>query len=111
VTINLIHTVSKVMIMTNTQHTQVVTHQEWAQVIDQSAIEGRLYHFNGGQAYLKVGEELLVVDMSQTPLPIFQYHSGDFASNYFASCSPVSASERIAENPLTPFYSTVSVSQ
>lgn len=94
------------MVMTNTQ---IMSHKEWAQVIDQSAIDGKLYHFNGGQAYLKVGEELLVVDMSQTPLPIFQYHSGDFASNYFASYSPVSASERIAENPLTPFYSNISV--
>lgn len=84
--------------------TAPVTHSEWAKEIDQAARENRLYHFNGGQAYLQVGGQLLVVDMSMKPVQHVYYNDG-FAANYFATNSPLSASKHIAENPLAEFYS------
>ena len=84
--------------------TAPVTHSEWAKEIDQAARENRLYHFNGGQAYIQVGGQLLIVDMSMKPVQHVYYNDG-FAANYFATYSPLSASKHIAENPLSEFYS------
>jgi len=87
----------------NTTNT-ATTHTEWAQVIDKSAQEGMLYHFNGGQAYMRDGDDLIIVDMTQTPLPSVSRNTGEFADNYFANYDPRWQSERIAQSPLTPFY-------
>lgn len=87
----------------NKTHT-ATTHSEWAKVIDTSAQEGRLYHFNGGQAYIEEAGALLIVDMTKTPCPTFSYNTGDFASNYFGLYDPKGASDIITESPLTPFY-------
>lgn len=87
----------------NTTHT-ATTHIEWAQVIDQSAQEGRLYHFNGAQAYLRDGDDLIIVDMSQQPSPHVSVNTGEFASNYFGAYDPRWQSQRIVDSPLTPWY-------
>jgi hypothetical protein len=84
--------------------TAPATHSEWAKEIDQAALENRLYHFNGGQAYMQVGGQLLIVDMSMKPVQHVYYNDG-FAANYFATNSPREASKRIVENPLAEFYS------
>jgi len=90
----------------NNQLTEM-NHQEWAKVIDQSALEGRLYHFNGAFAFIKTSadkNELLVVNMSENPRPTFVYFQDDYADNYFKNNNPTWASKRIVENPLTNFY-------
>ena len=85
----------------------IPSHSDWARVIDRSALEGRLYHFNGGQAYLRAGvdnQELLVVDMTSSPTPTFNYYRDEFADRYFASNDPYGISKTVSENPLAPFY-------
>ena len=98
-----------------TTHT-ATTHTEWAQVIDTATQEGRLYHFNGGQAYIKelflvtdenkimtMGvERLLVVDMTQDT-PEVTLHDGDFSANYFSNNHP----QPTDRESLVPFYKKV----
>lgn len=80
------------------------THTESAQLIDEATREGRLYHFNGAQAYIKASEDdvLLVIDMAQA-MPDFTYHYGEFASNYFRNNNP----QPTDRESLVPFYSEV----
>ena len=80
------------------------THTQSAQLIDDATREGRLYHFNGGQAYIKASEDdvLLIIDMTQET-PDFTYHYGEFASNYFRNNYP----QPTDREPLVPFYAEV----
>lgn len=84
-----------------TTHT-ATTHTEWAQVIDTATQEGRLYHFNGGQAYMKEADALLIVDMTQET-PEVTLHEGEFATNYFDNNHP----QPTDREPLVPFYAKV----
>ena len=102
---------AKVVLQLNERETMTtettLSHSDWAKVIDQSALESRLYHFNGGQAYLRAGvdnKELLVVDMTLSPTPTFNYYQGEIAETYFANNDPYWISKTIAENPLASFY-------
>lgn len=91
--------------------TTTATHTESAQLIDEAAREGRLYHFNGGQAYIGIDSEtLLIIDMTQE-VPDFKHYADAFGKNYMSLNSPVEFSEKIAKNPLTPFYQNLSVSR
>lgn len=80
------------------------THTEAAQLIDDATREGRLYHFNGAQAYIKASEDdvLLIIDMAQKE-PDFTYHYGEFATNYFREYHPQPTNRK----PLVPFYAEV----
>jgi hypothetical protein len=79
------------------------THTQSAEIIDEATREGRLYHFNGGQAYIKVSEEvLLVIDMTKET-PEFTYHHGEFATNYFRNNYP----QPTDKASLVPFYAEV----
>jgi hypothetical protein len=80
------------------------THTEAAELIDEATHEGRLYHFNGGQAYIKASDDdvLLIIDMTQGT-PDFTYHYGEFASNYLRNNNP-QPTDRAS---LVPFYAEV----
>lgn len=80
------------------------THTQAAQLIDDATREGRLYHFNGGQAYIKASEDdvLLIIDMTQET-PDFSYKYGENASNYFRNNYP----QPTDRAPLVPFYAEV----
>lgn len=84
--------------------TTAMTHTQAAQLIDKATQDGCLYHFNGGQAYIRVSEYnvLLIIDMTKET-PEFTYRHNEFASNYFRNNHPV-ATDR---ESLVPFYTEV----
>jgi hypothetical protein len=86
--------------------TTTATHTESAQIIDMATREGRLYHFNGGQAYIRYfstdSNVLLIIDMTKET-PEFTYHRDEFATNYFNNNHP----QPTDRESLVPFYKKV----
>jgi len=58
------------------------------ELIDLAANEDRLYHYNGGQAYIRVSMDLnvlMILDNTTTDFPSFQLING---TEYFKQCVP-----------------------
>jgi hypothetical protein len=57
------------------------------ELIDQAALEDRLFHHNGGQAYIKVAKDsnvLMIIDHTMANRPEVTLHDG---TSYFAECN------------------------
>ena len=78
------------------------------QMIDQAAIEDRLYHHNGGQAYIRMSlnpEVLMIIDHSLANRPEVTLHDG---RAYFKECAGynIEHSKRLREHgSLADWYS------
>ena len=77
-----------------------------AELIDSAAMEDRLYHFNGGQSYIKisnVSDVLMVIDTSTTDGAEITLHDGtDYFKTYAQNC--FAYSERMRMNPMRNFF-------
>ena len=83
-----------------------VTHMQAAELIDSAAMEDRLYHFNGGQSYIKisnVSDVLMVIDTSTLDGAEITLHDGtDYFKTYAQNC--FAYSERMRMNPMRNFF-------
>ena len=83
-----------------------ITHLQAAELIDNAAMEDRLYHFNGGQSYIRMIKEsdiLMVIDTSATERVLISIHDGE---DYFKTYPNgyITCSERMRNNPMTSFF-------
>lgn len=84
-----------------------ITFMQAIELIDTAANENRLWHYNGGQAYIQVSNDsnvLMVIDhtkMSQVPAVSLNDGTG-----YFKECAGAQFeySARMRETPLVPFF-------
>jgi hypothetical protein len=84
-----------------------ITYMQTIELIDIAANENRLWHYNGGQAYIRVSNDsnvLMVIDntmMNQVPSMTFSD-----GTEYFKACAGAQFeySARIRETPLVPFF-------
>jgi hypothetical protein len=63
-----------------------LTHVQALELIDIAANEDRLFHHNGGQAYIRISNDsnvLIVIDHTMANRPQVTLHDG---TNYFAEC-------------------------
>lgn len=83
-----------------------MTHLQAAELIDSAAMEDRLYHFNGGQSYLKisnVSNVLMVIDTSRADKVEVSLHDGtEYFKTYAQNC--FTYSERMRMNPMRNFF-------
>jgi hypothetical protein len=85
-----------------------ITHVQALELIDQAAKEDRLYHHNGGQAYIKVSMDsnaLMIIDHTMHT-PTFKFVDG---TDYFQSCAGynIEHSKRLREHgSLASWYVT-----
>ena len=84
-----------------------ITFMQAIELIDLAATENRLWHYNGGQAYIRVSNDsnvLMVIDhtMSNT-VPAISMNNG---TEYFRSCAgaQLEYSSRLRETPLVSFF-------
>lgn len=63
-----------------------MTYIQHLELIDVAAQENRLYHHNGGQAYIRVSMDsnvLMVIDHTSVTNPMYELYDG---TEYFESC-------------------------
>jgi hypothetical protein len=63
-----------------------ITHVQALELIDVAAQENRLYHHNGGQAYIRVSMSLnvlMIIDHTRAHHPEITFHDG---TKYFIDC-------------------------
>jgi hypothetical protein len=80
-----------------------LTYMESLELIDAAARENRLYHHNGGQAYIRVSMDLnvlMIVDHTSANRARISLHDG---TAYFEECKDYnwSHSKRLREHPTT----------
>lgn len=84
-----------------------INNWEAAKLVDHAAMENRLYHFNGGQAYIRIAhptlELLMVIDLSIKDKVEINVYEG---SGYFAAYPNynIEHSANIRNRPLAPHY-------
>ena len=81
----------------------LLTYMESLEMIDVAAKEDRLYHHNGGQAYIRIDMDLnvlVIVDHTSANRARITLHDG---TEYFKECSGYnwSHSKRLREHPTT----------
>ena len=83
-----------------------ITHLQAAELIDNAAMEDRLYHFNGGQSYIKisnVSNVLMVIDTSHMDNVQTSLHDGtEYFKTYEQNC--FTYSDRMRQNPMRNFF-------
>lgn len=83
-----------------------ITHLQAAELIDNAAMEDRLYHFNGGQSYIKisnVSNVLMVIDTSHMDNVQTSLHDGtEYFKTYAQNC--FTYSDRMRQNPMRNFF-------
>ena len=83
-----------------------ITHLQAAELIDNAAMEDRLYHFNGGQSYLKisnVSNVLMIVDTSIADRVEVSLCDGtEYFKTYAQNC--FTYSDRMRQNPMRNFF-------
>ena len=66
---------------------KTITHIQALELIDIAANEDRLYHHNGGQAYIRMSMDsqvLMIIDHTMADRPEVTLHDG---TSYFAQCN------------------------
>ena len=83
-----------------------ITHMQAAELIDSAAMEDRLYHFNGGQSYVKisnVSNVLMIIDTSITDRVEVSLCDGtEYFKTYAQNC--FTYSERMRQNPMRNMF-------
>ena len=83
-----------------------ITHMQAAELIDSAAMEDRLYHFNGGQSYVKisnVSNVLMIIDTSVTDRVEVSLCDGtEYFKTYAQNC--FTYSERMRMNPMRNMF-------
>ena len=83
-----------------------ITHMQAAELIDSAAMEDRLYHFNGGQSYVKisnVSNVLMIIDTSITDRVEVSICDGtEYFKTYAQNC--FTYSERMRMNPMRNMF-------
>lgn len=83
-----------------------ITHLQAAELIDSAAMEDRLYHFNGGQSYIKisnVSNVLMVIDTSYMDNVQVSLHDGtEYFKTYAQNC--FTYSNRMRQNPMRNMF-------
>lgn len=83
-----------------------ITQLQAAELIDSAAMEDRLYHFNGGQSYIKisnVSNVLMVIDTSHMDNVEVNLCDGtEYFKTYAQNC--FTYSERIRQNPMRNMF-------
>ena len=83
-----------------------ITHMQAAELIDSAAMEDRLYHFNGGQSYVKisnVSNVLMIIDTSITDRVEVSLCDGtEYFKTYAQNC--FTYSERMRMNPMRNMF-------
>lgn len=83
-----------------------ITHLQAAELIDSAAMEDRLYHFNGGQSYVKisnVSNVLMIIDTSIADRVEVSLCDGtEYFKTYAQNC--FTYSERMRQNPLRNMF-------
>jgi hypothetical protein len=78
------------------------------QIVDHAAIEDRLYHHNGGQAYIRLfrsADVLMIIDHSISGRPEVSFHDGRHYFETYAGAN-FEHSKRLREHgPLADWYS------
>jgi hypothetical protein len=78
------------------------------QIVDQAAIEDRLYHHNGGQAYIRLflnTDVLMIIDHSISDRPKVSFHDGREYFKTYAGAN-LEHSKRLREHgSLADWYS------
>jgi len=84
-----------------------INNLEAAKIIDHAAMEDRLYHFNGGQAYIRLAHPeldiLMVIDLSITDKVTFEICEGSAYFKEYANYNK-EYSARTRLRPLAPHY-------
>lgn len=84
-----------------------ITFMQAIELIDIAAQEDRLWHYNGGQAYIRISNDsnvLMVIDNTMmNTVPSVTLNDG---TGYFKECagSQFQYSARLRETPLVPFF-------
>jgi hypothetical protein len=56
-------------------------------LINTAISKGDLRHYNGGQAYIAYGNNVIIIDHACLPVTM-EVHSGGWAESYLAECGP-----------------------
>lgn len=83
-----------------------ITHMQAAELIDSAAMEDRLYHFNGGQSYVKisnVSNVLMIIDTSRAEQVEVSLCDGtEYFKTYAENC--FTYSERMRMTPMRNMF-------
>ena len=84
-----------------------ISYMQTIELIDIAAQEDRLWHYNGGQAYIRVSNDsnvLMIIDNTMmNQVPSVTLNDG---TEYFKECAGAQFqySARMRETPLVPFF-------